>query len=160
MKDLQSIEVKNIEIFFKYVYDNTTPVISCKNIKLDIGKINCLVGISGSGKTLISKLLIGSLDEKIFNIKGKIILTFKNKKMIFNNYSSYVRFSDSLKKEKFFGLITQSSNIVFSPLAPVTIGNFTSYEISIFEYLYLFSYKKKNFKKMFLETFERIRNRN
>lgn len=155
--EILSIEIINIKIFFKYVFSNKLPIVSCKNIKLDSGKINCLVGTSGSGKTLISRLLMGNLDKKLFKVEGKIKLSLKDKTLIFNSYHEYYNFCFSLKKKKIFGLITQSPYVVFSPLKKFKIGNFDSYEMTLFEYIKLFSGKKHNFEEYFINIMKELK---
>lgn len=74
--DIQSIEVKNLDFRF----NGRSKLLNHVSLKLEKGKITCLLGESGSGKTTFAEIL----QKNYIQEKGEIII---NKSIILNEIS-------------------------------------------------------------------------
>ncbi len=82
------IQIQKIVGRISFKYEDDAPLLDDLNILLEPGKVYCIIGENGSGKSTISKILIGllridSIDINGINIKDINMKRLRNEKIVY-----------------------------------------------------------------------------
>jgi len=106
--DKKIMEVKQLSVKMK----DERFLIKNLNFNLYKGGVTAIIGLSGCGKSLTCKSILGLLDKNCFVSKGEIIYKQKNLMAISNKEMSKIRGND-------IGIIMQNPMTAFDPLTKI-----------------------------------------
>ena len=101
---INSIELSDLN----FSYDGINEIFNETNFKFEKGKIYCLSGVSGSGKSTIINLIMG------FLIPNQGVIKYNNKKNILENIKGWQKKISYLSQKVFLLNDTIKKNIAFS----------------------------------------------